>query len=607
MGENIFDEVLQTELQPESLPADFGELRNSYFTKLRDKAIEMRNDVNFDLDEADIRFSTALNLRQVRNSLVAIIGGGGLGNWQWRILASMGFRRIAVFDDDTVGIENIGSQCHSIFELGNPKVAAIQRAALEYRGISLIGIDRRVGTLKDINDALGETPDIIIGCTDSAEFRKQFFLDFSNTRYPLENLPEIYLDYRMSLGDWAAFILPLRSVFRKCFSRTFLHWYATRAIFEPEEALTEACTERAISYTGANVASFTGAFLHWYYSGGRAKFGEDEFLNDFVFGQTFQPARFTSFSARDFEFISPTRAENVVRKQLAVAKGKLSGICTDILNALNFGFSQPEILGKVGDISDGILKGKFVLDLLDRKLGLVGMDRIFWYWGDSINGVSSIEDSELYANCLVIESNCTSINIGEVSGSERARLKFALLMNYTPGSIFTGYSLTIHSNVYIKTHYNGIMIYPHDGKCAMEDLSWFKVRDCIDAICELKVMDNIPPTVEALFEEKEEQKPTSLEDISVGDIITYHNAPYVVLDIKNHIIIGEYSGDKINVSKKFIDKIEITGKRISGDFDPDNFNGFYMNEDGLYCHGVNDNDYDLDDEYDDENWLEEYA
>lgn len=308
----------------------FAAARAGYLNALRQKAVELMADNNFDLNEADIRFSTALHLSQVRNALVAIVGAGGLGNWQWRILAAMGFKRIAIYDDDAVGIENIGPQAHSIFDIGMPKVEAVANAALAYRGIQVIARNRRVGTFRDIVHDLGEVPDIVIGCTDSAEFRNGFITDlfnqlFNSSRSDFKRFPELFLDYRMALGDWVGYLVPMRSMCAQLSQasgalRAFHRWYVDEAVFPPEEAMQEPCTERAIAYTGANVASFTGAALHWLYSGGRARLHDYEYLLKHLAGDGAWPPRRISFSSRDFEFISETRTEKKLRAKIAQMK-----------------------------------------------------------------------------------------------------------------------------------------------------------------------------------------------------------------------------------------------------------------------------------------------
>ncbi len=320
----------------------FAQASDAYYASLRDKAVRLQDDPEFNMDDADTRFSTALNLRAVKQASCCIIGAGGLGNWQWRILLSMGFRQVIIYDDDTVGIENVGPQAHSIFDIGLPKVEAVRRAALQYRGLSIVARQKRVMTHAEIVRDIGFVPDIIIGCTDSAEFRNSFIHTLRESvmehirngtgNTVRDKLPQLFIDYRMSLGDWNAYIIPARNMGlseRESFrdASMFFSTYMDEACFQAEDAVREACTERAISYTGASVASFTGALLHWWFSGGRNGLLEDGNMLYKEFLRTGGNTKFTwkmSYSSRDWESVTPTRRELFLERKLAEERGRLN-------------------------------------------------------------------------------------------------------------------------------------------------------------------------------------------------------------------------------------------------------------------------------------------
>lgn len=378
-SESALEEAKKSGADP---ACSFEALRESYLAALRDKAIAMQNDGNFDLNEADVCFSTALNLNRVRNALVAIVGAGGLGNWQWRILAAMGFRRIAIYDNDEVGIENVGSQAHSVFDLGLPKVEAIENSALTYRGIKIIGRKRRVYSYSEICADLNEDPDIVIGCTDSADFRNGFIdlLCSSICSYSEEaHLPDLFIDYRMSLGDWVGYITPAKALRQYINKSEFCNWYKRTAVFSESEAVHEPCTERAIAYTGANVASFTGALLHWFFSGGRQKFYERDYMNKFVSGKTAIPGRKVSFSSRDFEFITATARERkldakIVRLMKEVdSPWHLIRQSYGIPSVFSYYDSGEDIPEDYGDR----YRGKLIIGLKSHEAWLCGFDRVF--------------------------------------------------------------------------------------------------------------------------------------------------------------------------------------------------------------------------------------
>ena len=321
---------------------DFAKISKDYFEAVQKESLRIANDPEFNAADADIRFSTAMNLRAVRNSSCCIIGAGGLGNWQWRILLSMGFRQLTIYDDDVVSIENVGSQAHSILDIGMPKVEAVRRAALQYRGIGIVARNKRVMTLDDIKSDLGYVPDIIIGCTDSADFRNSFINSletetkgriYNGITGTATNVPQLWIDYRMALGDWNAYIIPARAMVSVPTVRwhetisNFFTKYKEEACFSAEDAVQEACTERAISYTGASVASFTGALLHWWFSGGRNGLLEDGNMLYKEFLRTGGNTKFTwkmSYSSRDWESVTPTRRELFLERKLAEERGRLN-------------------------------------------------------------------------------------------------------------------------------------------------------------------------------------------------------------------------------------------------------------------------------------------
>lgn len=292
MTQSLFglpEDADKTTLPPEG-PDDFERARDAWSSALEREALRLRLSPNYNPADAEVRFSTSLPRASVEGLSVAIVGAGGIGNWQWRVLLGMGFRCVVVYDDDVVSVENVGPQAHNITDIGLPKVEAVRRAALAYRAGNILARNFRVETLGDITDDLGFMPDIVIGCTDSAEFRNGFIdylhhrclstsknIQFADPDRQWEivraALPDIWLDFRMALGDWHCFAIPLRrmalagknSPVDLC---DLWDQYTRQAVFPPETAVQEPCTERAITYTGANVASYTGAFLHWWLTRG---------------------------------------------------------------------------------------------------------------------------------------------------------------------------------------------------------------------------------------------------------------------------------------------------------------------------------------------------
>ena len=344
-------------------------IREKYLESVREKIASMRNSQDIDIDDADIRFSTSLPLYAVRNATIAIIGAGGLGNSQWDVLLGMGFRHLAIFDDDKVGIENIGSQGHDLNDIGLYKVEAIRQKALIYRGVEIEAVPERVSNFGEVTDKLGYVPDIVITCTDSADFRRSFFNWFVSERGMFSRnasqMPLLWLDYRMSLGDWTCYALPLRFMtwdYARLSAESlmrFMQGYRNEAIFpendvteeDPETgelrvvqrgAVHESCTERGIIYTPKACGAYTGAYLHWFYKEFRKHFPElDADSHTHITSEEVREAKEAitswiqcklpkqhkvSFSARDWEFITETRREENLRKKLLEKNGQIEAL-----------------------------------------------------------------------------------------------------------------------------------------------------------------------------------------------------------------------------------------------------------------------------------------
>ena len=308
--DDVFNAIEATEPAPEAGAAAFNDKYDKYIADLYTEMCswsEPKREAM--LNDAHQRFSTVLPLRMVKNVTVALVGAGGLGNWIWRVLLGMGFTNLYLFDDDTVGPENIGPQAHNLVDVGYPKVEAVRRAALAFRGVNIRTFNQRVRTFGEISSCMGCDPDVVIGATDSTTFRNSMIQDIQICH---ADETQLFIDLRMSLGDWNAYITTpkLFSTDRAMFAQ-LLREYSAGACFTEEEAVHEPCTARAITYTGANVASYVGAFLHWWLTEGASKdkwwmitnFYKDVRLNGSTFNWKY------TYSSRDFYAETQTAAE----------------------------------------------------------------------------------------------------------------------------------------------------------------------------------------------------------------------------------------------------------------------------------------------------------
>ena len=255
-----------------------------------------------DKERFNERSSTVLSKAVLNNKKVVIIGAGGLGNWQWKTLLGMGFTCITIMDDDVVSPENIGPQAHRMIDIGMKKVDAIAQEAYAYKGVRIRAIDHRCpNKYWNLVEDLGFVPDIVIGCTDNREWRNDFLESLSENDFSLYNdksdLPELWIDLRMSMGTWDCYTIPVRGLWqvyteadddgaysKKHHIQALMSKYCVDAYVKPEEAIQEPCTARAICFTGESVAAHVGALLFNWYNLPRELRTDFDFLTYFIDG-----------------------------------------------------------------------------------------------------------------------------------------------------------------------------------------------------------------------------------------------------------------------------------------------------------------------------------
>lgn len=314
-SEEVVDEVTASST---TYTDTFNQARNTYLEAVRAYVTELRADQSIDLREVNLRFSTALNISRIKTKRIVVIGLGGIGSWVAQTLVGMGAENICLVDPDTVEIHNVGPQAYFLSELGMLKTEAMKQRILQFRGISVDTVANKAETLSDLVLQVG-TADIIVSAVDNMTFRNEFAESFGvvvggsvNTHSLIDQistLPELFIDLRMTLGIWNAFTLPLRELaalaqHKPEFITKVLKKYAEMALFDDSEGMQGACTERAIIYTGANIAAYTAALTHWYVNR-TERFDVEEFFSDYVV-----PSKFTwfkTFSAMSFTDGTPRK------------------------------------------------------------------------------------------------------------------------------------------------------------------------------------------------------------------------------------------------------------------------------------------------------------
>lgn len=161
---------------------------------------------------------------------INIIGAGSIGSYTALALAKLGFNNITVADDGIIEEENIAPQFYRPRDIGKFKVDCLKRYIKEQTGVEIITINAKIET--DTIAFLSQgVPNVLILAVDSMQARK-----FIYTHHAYDFL----IDSRMAIE----FLTVI-----SCASSVADHRAYKATLFDDSDAVQEACTNKAISYT----------------------------------------------------------------------------------------------------------------------------------------------------------------------------------------------------------------------------------------------------------------------------------------------------------------------------------------------------------------------
>lgn len=192
------------------------------------------------------------------NTPIIVIGVGSIGSYATLALAKLGFTNILVIDDGIVEEENIAPQLYRLSDIGRPKVDALKVQVKAMTGSELRVFNGRMDihagdvTSKALEEAMSLQhreanhtfgsdliPAITIMACDSMEARKNIFNFFKFTRATTD---DFYIDARMAIEFLTIYSFRHTEDNAKDYEST---------LFSDADAVQEACTNKAISYTSA--------------------------------------------------------------------------------------------------------------------------------------------------------------------------------------------------------------------------------------------------------------------------------------------------------------------------------------------------------------------
>lgn len=191
------------------------------------------------------------------NTPITVIGVGSIGSYATLALAKLGFTNILVIDDGIVEEENIAPQLYRLSDIGRPKVDALKVQVKAMTGSELrvfngrMDIHERSITSKALEEAMSlqfreanpiatdTIPAITIMACDSMEARKNIFNFF---KFTWATSDDFYIDARMAIEFLTIYSFRHTEDNAKDYEST---------LFSDADAVQEACTNKAISYTSA--------------------------------------------------------------------------------------------------------------------------------------------------------------------------------------------------------------------------------------------------------------------------------------------------------------------------------------------------------------------
>jgi molybdopterin/thiamine biosynthesis adenylyltransferase len=186
-----------------------------------------------------------IELFDVSNTGVTLVGAGGIGALTAIVLAKMGVGYMNIFDDDVVSEENLPTQMHLMDDLGRPKVDALAYL------INAFSDDTRVFASQE-RITLGShiSNQIIIAAVDSIQARKEIWnASFDELGQPMFNW---YIDPRMAAEEAQVY----------CVSRDDIDWYDRMILGQDDKDIPDLpCTRKATIFTAASVAGMIGKTL----------------------------------------------------------------------------------------------------------------------------------------------------------------------------------------------------------------------------------------------------------------------------------------------------------------------------------------------------------
>lgn len=198
-------------------------------------------------EAAFIRQRDVLPWEKLHAATVTVIGAGAIGSFVALSLVKMGVGTIAVYDFDTVSVENLGPQWFRICDLGLPKVEALADQLAAFGGNVVAHPEKFIAQL--VNG-------IVICSVDSMDARIAIWRHVKKCRRV-----DLYLDARMGAEVGKVFaIRPQDPEDARAYEAE---------LYPSTDAFRAPCTARSTIYCASGLAAFLAATVGNHLAGRR--------------------------------------------------------------------------------------------------------------------------------------------------------------------------------------------------------------------------------------------------------------------------------------------------------------------------------------------------
>lgn len=184
------------------------------------------------------RQSSIINIKEVRENRITIIGCGSIGSFLGISLAKMGLTKFTLYDFDKVEAHNLPNQFFGLKDIGRNKALA----TANFMELFNNEVDIRLAGSNGRYDRRLKGSEIVISCVDKMSVRKQIFEDCKKDKGV-----QLFIDTRMGGFEGQIYFIDMD---KKSEIKNY-----EKTLFSDSSARQLRCTERSILFTVLGITS----------------------------------------------------------------------------------------------------------------------------------------------------------------------------------------------------------------------------------------------------------------------------------------------------------------------------------------------------------------